>query len=123
VLPGQNDQNAKLLHRAAAPQARPPGPHAAIWSLAAPGREGALQRARAARSQRGAAARHRARADEVVVISAEEFRRLRGDLTGAALVAALQASPHRAIAIEPKRGRPPVRDVVLLSRMAPALPA
>src|SRR5260221_4220775 len=43
--------------------------------------------------------------DEVVVISAEEFRRLRGDLTGAALVAAMQASPHRAISLEPKRER------------------
>jgi prevent-host-death family protein len=51
--------------------------------------------------------------DEVVVIAAEEFRRLRGDPTGAALVAAMQASPHRAVAIEPKRIRPSVRDVVL----------
>jgi prevent-host-death family protein len=51
--------------------------------------------------------------DEVVVISAEEFRRLRGDLTGAALVAAMQASPHRGIALEPKRDRSPVRDVDL----------
>src|SRR5665647_3911229 len=31
--------------------------------------------------------------DEVVVISAEEFRRLKGDLTGEALIAAMQASP------------------------------
>src|SRR3954470_17658395 len=51
--------------------------------------------------------------DEVVVIAAEEFRRLRGELTGAALVAAMQASPHRAVTIELKRIRPPVRDVVL----------
>ena len=51
--------------------------------------------------------------DEVVVISAEEFRRLRGDLTGAALVAAMQASPHRAISLEPKRERSPVREVDL----------
>jgi len=50
---------------------------------------------------------------EVVVIAAEEFRRLKGDLTGQALVAAMQASPHRDIEIEPKRARMPVRDVVL----------
>ena len=31
--------------------------------------------------------------DEVVVIAAEEFRRLKGDLTGQALIAAMQASP------------------------------
>ncbi len=51
--------------------------------------------------------------DEVVVIAAEEFRRLQGDLTGAALVAAMQASPHRDIDIEPRRSRLPVRDVAL----------
>jgi hypothetical protein len=49
----------------------------------------------------------------VVVVSEEEFRRLRGDLTGAALVAAMQASPHRSVSLEPKRGRLPVRDVDL----------
>jgi len=51
--------------------------------------------------------------DEVVIIAAEEFRRLRGDLTGAALVAAMQASPHRGLSIAPKRFRPPVRPVDL----------
>jgi prevent-host-death family protein len=51
--------------------------------------------------------------EEVVVIAAEEFRRLQGDLTGAALVAAIQASPYRDIDIEPERGQMPVRDVVL----------
>ena len=50
---------------------------------------------------------------EVVVISAEEFRRLRGDVTGQALVAAMQASPDRDIEIEPERLRFPVRDVPL----------
>jgi prevent-host-death family protein len=50
---------------------------------------------------------------EVVVISAEEFRRLKGDQTGAALIAALQASPHREIEIEPGRAAMPVRDVEL----------
>ena len=51
--------------------------------------------------------------DEVVVIAAEEFRRLKGDLTGEALVSAMQASPYRDIDIEPRRPRLPVRDVAL----------
>ena len=51
--------------------------------------------------------------DEVVVISAEEFRRLKGDLTGEALIAAMQASPHRDIDIEPRRTPMPVRKVSL----------
>src|SRR5882724_6778483 len=51
--------------------------------------------------------------DGVVVIAAEEFRRLKGDVAGAALVAAMQASPHRETEIEPKRARMPVRDAVL----------
>jgi prevent-host-death family protein len=51
--------------------------------------------------------------DEVVVIAAEEFRRLKGDVTGQALVDAMQASPHRDIDIEPSRGPMPVRDVTL----------
>jgi prevent-host-death family protein len=51
--------------------------------------------------------------DEVVVISAEEFCRLKGDLTGQALIDAAQASPHRDIEIEPDRRPMPVRDIVL----------
>ena len=51
--------------------------------------------------------------DEVVVISAEEFRRLNGNLTGAALVAAMQASPYRDIDLVPGRAPMPVRDVTL----------
>jgi prevent-host-death family protein len=51
--------------------------------------------------------------DEVVVISAEEFRRLKGDLTGQALISAMQASPHREIDIEPRGVRMPVRNVAL----------
>jgi prevent-host-death family protein len=51
--------------------------------------------------------------EEVVVVAAEEFRRLKGDLTGQALIAAMQASPYREIDIEPKRTRTPVRDVRL----------
>jgi hypothetical protein len=45
------------------------------------------------------------------VISAEEFRKMGGGLTGQALIDAMQSSPHRAIAIEPKRSAMPVRDV------------
>ena len=51
--------------------------------------------------------------DEVVVVAADEFRRLKGDRTGEALVAALQASPYRDIDIEPERQAMPVRDVDL----------
>ena len=51
--------------------------------------------------------------DEVVVIAAEEFRRLRGSVTGNALIEAMQASPHREIELEPGRAAMPVRDVSL----------
>ena len=51
--------------------------------------------------------------DEVVVIAAEEYRRLSGDLTGAALIEAIQASPYREIEIAPTRTALPVRDVAL----------
>jgi prevent-host-death family protein len=51
--------------------------------------------------------------DEVVVIAAEEFRRLKGQLTGKALIAAMQASPHRDTDLEPGRAAMPVRDVSL----------
>jgi hypothetical protein len=51
--------------------------------------------------------------DEVVVIAAEEFRRLKGGATGQALVDALQSSPDRETSIEPERMRLPVRDVRL----------
>lgn len=51
--------------------------------------------------------------DEVVVIAAEEFRRLNGNLTGAALIAAVQSSPYREIELEPARMPMPVRDVTL----------
>ncbi len=51
--------------------------------------------------------------DEVVVIAAEEFRRLSGNLTGAALIAVVQSSPYREIEIEPARMPVLVRDVTL----------
>ena len=51
--------------------------------------------------------------EEVVVVAAAEFRRLQGDPTGAALVAAMAASPYRETELEPKRSRLPVRAVRL----------
>lgn len=51
--------------------------------------------------------------DAVVVVSAQEYRRLEGERTGEAVVAAMQASPARDIEIEPKRGTMPVRQVEL----------
>ena len=51
--------------------------------------------------------------DEVVVIAAEEFRRLKGDRTGQALVDAIQASPHRDVELTVHRALMPVRDVSL----------
>ena len=50
---------------------------------------------------------------EVVVVSADEFRRLKGERMGDALIAAMQASPYRDIDIEPRRDRMPVRSVDL----------
>ena len=52
--------------------------------------------------------------DEVVVIAAEDLRRLQGAQTGKALVNALQASPHRDIELPlPSSEVAPVRDVKL----------
>jgi len=51
--------------------------------------------------------------EEVVVIGADDFRRLAGERTGEALVDALRTSPHRSTSIEPPRVRMPVRDVDL----------
>lgn len=51
--------------------------------------------------------------DAVVVVAEEEFRRLKGEVTGAALIAAMQASPVRDVEIEPERGQMTVRAVEL----------
>jgi prevent-host-death family protein len=51
--------------------------------------------------------------EEVVIVAAAEYRRLKGDRTGAALVEAMQASPRPDIDIEPRRERLPVRGVEL----------
>ena len=46
-----------------------------------------------------------------MVISAEGVRRLKRDLTGEALIAAMQASPYRDIDLEPARTPMPVHKV------------
>jgi prevent-host-death family protein len=51
--------------------------------------------------------------DEVVVIAADEFRRLKGNHTGQALIEAIQSSPYRGTEIEPRRTPLPVRGVSL----------
>ena len=51
--------------------------------------------------------------EEVVIVAADEYRRLKGELTGEALIAAMQSSPHREIELEPPRSLMPVRDVQL----------
>lgn len=49
--------------------------------------------------------------EAVVVVDADEFRRLKGARTGQLLIDALQASPHREVDIEPGRAPMPVRAV------------
>ena len=51
--------------------------------------------------------------EEVVVIGADDFRKLAGERTGQALVEAMQQSPHRSTNIEPPRSHMRVRDVDL----------
>ncbi len=51
--------------------------------------------------------------NEVVVIAAEDFRRLRGNHTGQALIDAIQSSPYRDTDVELSRVQLPVRDVSL----------
>jgi prevent-host-death family protein len=51
--------------------------------------------------------------DEVVVVAAEEFRRLKGDRTGQSLIRAMQSSPRRDIDLTPSRSTMPVRGVPL----------
>lgn len=49
--------------------------------------------------------------EEVVIVSAEEFRRVKGQRTGQALVELLQESPLRDIKFDRLRTRDRVRDV------------
>jgi prevent-host-death family protein len=51
--------------------------------------------------------------DEVVVVTAESYRRLKGSATGQALIDAMQASPHKDMKLQPTRASMPVRDVTL----------
>jgi prevent-host-death family protein len=51
--------------------------------------------------------------DEVVVVAADEFRRLRGQASGQLLIDVLQNSPHRDIDIASPRDPMTVRDVSL----------
>lgn len=51
--------------------------------------------------------------EEVVVIGADDYRKLAGDRTGQVLVDAMQQSPHRSTSIEPRRVRMPVRNLDL----------
>jgi prevent-host-death family protein len=51
--------------------------------------------------------------DAVVVVAAEEFRRIEGSPTGQALIDSLRSSPHRNIELAPRRAPMPVRNVKL----------
>lgn len=51
--------------------------------------------------------------EEVVIVGADDFRRLTGERSGKALVEAMQTAPSRSAGIEPSRTRMPVRDVDL----------
>ena len=50
---------------------------------------------------------------EVVIVTADEFRRMKGDVTGQALVDALAKSPLRDLEFERLSVQSPVRDVEL----------
>ena len=50
---------------------------------------------------------------EVVIVTADEFRRMKGDVTGKALVDALAKSPLRDVEFERLSVQSPVRDVEL----------
>ena len=51
--------------------------------------------------------------DEVVVITAEDFRRLQGNRTGRDLIDVMQASPSPDVELDVSRAPMPVRDVEL----------
>lgn len=51
--------------------------------------------------------------EEVIVVSVEEYRRIKGQPNGQALVKLLQDSPLHDLEIEPKRTRSRVRPVKL----------
>jgi len=51
--------------------------------------------------------------EEVVVVSVEEYRRVKGELTGQALIDVLQNSPLRDVRLDRPRTRSRVRGVKL----------
>lgn len=51
--------------------------------------------------------------EAVVVVGADEFKRLQGVRTGQSLVDALMASPYPEVSLTPERPVMPVRDVLL----------
>jgi prevent-host-death family protein len=51
--------------------------------------------------------------NEVVVIAAEDYRRLKGSDSGQMLVDTFMVSPHRDIDIAPSRASMDVRDIIL----------
>ena len=51
--------------------------------------------------------------DAVVVVSAEEFRRLQGTPSGKALIEVMQGAPHRDVDIFPSGEPMPVSDLTL----------
>ena len=51
--------------------------------------------------------------EAVVVVDADEFRRMQGQRSGQWLVDAIASSPHREIEIEPTRSAMPARDQAL----------
>jgi prevent-host-death family protein len=50
---------------------------------------------------------------EVVIVAAEEYRQLKGEESGQALIDALAASPLRDVDFDREPYRPPIRDVEL----------
>jgi len=51
--------------------------------------------------------------DEVVILAAEDFRRLQGEPMGNVLIEAMQSCPYPDIDLEPPREHAPVREVDL----------
>ncbi len=90
---------------------RPAGKHGAVWPL----REAkarfseVVNRAHDEGPQRVTVHGKR----EVVIVTADEFRKLKGELTGRAFVDALAASPLRDVEFERLSVQSPVRDVDL----------
>lgn len=51
--------------------------------------------------------------EEVVIVGADDFRRLAGAPSGRALLDAMRTAPDRSASVDPPRMRMPVRDVDL----------